>query len=71
LEDPETGARRVVDAGSRAFREAVARDGTARIEALRTRLASSGIDLIHIDAAGSVVDPLVRFFRAREKRTRR
>jgi uncharacterized protein (DUF58 family) len=71
LEDPETGARRVVDAGSAAFREAVARDGLARIDSLRARLASSGIDLIHIDATGSVVDPLVRFFRARERRARR
>ena len=71
LEDPETGARRVVDAGSPAFRAAVSRDGAARVEALRARLGSSGIDLIHVDAAGSVVDPLVRFFRAREKRVRR
>lgn len=71
LEDPETGARRVVDAGSAAFRDAVVRAGESRIGALRSRLAGSGIDLIHIDAAGSVVDPLVRFFRAREQRSRR
>jgi uncharacterized protein (DUF58 family) len=71
LEDPETGMRRVVDSGSAAFRDAVARGGAARISALRSRLAAAGIDLIHIDAAGSVVDPLVRFFRAREQRSRR
>ena len=71
LEDMETGATRVVDAGSSAFRAAVAEQADQRVTGIRKRLAGSGIDLIHIDAAGSVVDPLVRFFRARERRTRR
>ncbi len=71
LEDAETGRRRVVDAGSAAFRRVVKQHGELRVERLRKRLATSGIDLIHIDAAGSVVDPVVRFFRARERRTRR
>jgi uncharacterized protein (DUF58 family) len=71
LEDMETGATRVVDAGSAAFRAAVREQADQRVEGIRKRLAGSGIDLIHIDAAGSVVDPLVRFFRARERRTRR
>jgi len=71
LRDVETGATRVVDAGSRAFRQAVQEQSSRRVEGIRKRLAASGIDLIHVDAAGSVVDPLVRFFRARERRTRR
>jgi len=71
LVDAETGRRRVVDTGSAAFRSAVRRHGEERVERLRKRLATSGIDLIHVDAAGSVVDPVVRFFRARERRTRR
>jgi len=71
LEDMETGATRVVDAGSAAFRTAVREQAEQRVEGIRKRLAGSGIDLIHVDAAGSVVDPLVRFFRARERRTRR
>lgn len=71
LEDPETGRSRVVDAGSSAFRAAVDYAGRTRIGDLRSRLAGAGIDLIHIDATGSVVDPLVRFFRAREQRARR
>jgi uncharacterized protein (DUF58 family) len=70
LEDAETGRSRVIDAGSSAFREAVAQRARDRVEGLRSRLAAAGIDLIHIDAAGSVVDPLVRFFRARDKRAR-
>jgi hypothetical protein len=71
LQDVETGRTRVVDAGSPAFRAAVREQSSDRVEGIRKRLAGSGIDLIHIDAAGSVVDPLVRFFRARERRTRR
>jgi uncharacterized protein (DUF58 family) len=71
LEDAETGRRRVVDSASSEFRRVVREHGEARVEALRSQLASAGIDLIHIDAAGSVVDPVVRFFRARERRARR
>jgi uncharacterized protein (DUF58 family) len=71
LEDAETGAWRVVDAGSAAFRRAVREQASRRVEGLRGRLAAAGIDLIHIDAAGSVVDPVVRFFRSREGRRRR
>ena len=71
LEDAETGRRRVVDAGSAAFRGVAAERARSRVEGLRSRLATAGIDLIHIDAAGSVVDPLVRFFRARGRRARR
>jgi glutaredoxin-related protein len=38
---------------------------------LEHRLRRVGIDFIHVDASGSVVDPLVRFFRMRERRSRR
>jgi len=71
LEDAESGRRRVVDTGSPAFRKAVREHARVRVDALRGRFASAGIDLIHIDAAGSVVEPVVRFFRARERRARR
>ncbi len=71
LVDAESGKRRVVDAGSAAFRDAVRRDSRERVDTLRSRLGSSGIDLIHVDAAGSVVEPVVKFFRARERRIRR
>jgi uncharacterized protein (DUF58 family) len=71
LVDAETGRTRVVDAGSEAFREIVRNDASKRVEGIRRRLAQAGIDLIHVDAAGSVVDPVVRFFRARERRARR
>jgi uncharacterized protein (DUF58 family) len=71
LRDAETGATRVVDTGSRAFREEARERASKRVEALASKLASLGIDFIHVDAAGDVVEPLVRFFRARERRGRR
>ena len=71
LEDAETGERRLVDTGSTAFREALARDAAQRTEALHRSLRGSGIDVVSIDAAGSVVEPLLAFFRMRERRIRR
>jgi len=71
LEDAETGLRRVVDTGSKAFRQAFSDGAEQRLQDLRTRMATTGNDLIHIDASRSVVDPLVRFFKNREKRLRR
>ena len=71
LEDAETGTRRLVDTGSDAFREAVMDGAAKRDEDLAQALRRIGIDLVTIDAAGSVVDPLLRFFRMRQKRNRR
>lgn len=70
LEDAETGERRLVDTGSAAFRSALAEDGEERAEALHRRLRGSGIDVVSIDATGSVVEPLLAFFRMRERRFR-
>jgi uncharacterized protein (DUF58 family) len=71
LRDAETGRSRLYDTGSRAFREAVEQRAGERVKQIEHRMRSAGIDFIHIDAAGSVVDPLVRFFRMRERRARR
>ena len=71
LEDAETGARRLVDTGSATFREAVRADADERAEGLERALSRIGIDLITVDASQPVVDPLLRFFRMREKRNRR
>jgi len=71
LEDAESGRRQLFDSGHLAFRDGYAAHARERLESLRARLTASGIDLIHVDAAGSVVDPLVRFFRTRERRMRR
>jgi len=71
LRDAETAEARIYDTGSAAFRQQVAAAAAARVSGLEHRLRSAGIDFIHIDAAGSVVDPLVRFFQMRERRSRR
>jgi uncharacterized protein (DUF58 family) len=71
LRDAETGAARIYDTASAAFRERMASAAAQRVRDLEHRFRSAGIDFIHIDAASSVVDPLVRFFRMRERRSRR
>ncbi len=71
LADPETGRIAVYDSGATGFREAVLRASNERVESLRRSFGASGIDFIHIDAAGSIVDPLAKFFRMRERRMRR
>lgn len=71
LEDAETGRRTTVDTQSGAFHDALAAHAEQRNEKLKRELRSSGIDLVNIDAAGSVIEPLLAFFRMREKRTRR
>jgi uncharacterized protein (DUF58 family) len=71
LADAESGRVAQYDTGSRAFRQQVARLAASRVDQLRHQFQSSKIDFIHIDASGSVVEPLVKFFRMRERRMRR
>ena len=71
MSDAETGRIAEYDTGSRGFRQQVASLAENRVEQLRHQFQASKIDFIHIDASGSVVDPLVKFFRMRERRMRR
>lgn len=71
LADAETGRIARYDSGSSGFRTQLARIAAARVEELKHSFASCNMDFIHIDAAQSVVDPLVKFFRMRQKRMRR
>jgi len=71
LQDAESGQTRLYDTGAANFRRELERAARERVETLERRLRARGIDFIHIDAAGSVVDPLVRFFHMRERRMRR
>jgi len=68
LFDGETGETVLVDSSSRTVRDSYAvlmrRLAEQRDEALR----SMAIDSIHVRTGESFVDPLTRFFRAREKR---
>ena len=71
LRDAETGETQLHDTGSAAFRRHAQEAARERISSLEKRLRRVGIDFIHIDAAGSIVDPIVKFFRMRERRKKR
>ena len=70
LTDPETGRTAQFDTGSRHVRSSLRRLSDERLQRLRSDFASAKIDFIHVDASGSVVDPLAKFFRMRERRMR-
>ncbi len=70
LTDPESGRTADYDTSSAAVRRSLSALARQRIDDLRSTFASAKIDFIHIDAAGSVVDPVARFFRMRERRMR-
>jgi uncharacterized protein (DUF58 family) len=71
LEDAESGKTRLVDTRSKAFRTELAARAQKRRDELRDQLRATGMDLIVFDASESMVDPLLRFFRERERRLRR
>jgi uncharacterized protein (DUF58 family) len=70
LEDTETGAHLTVDTGSPRFRRWFARAAQEGSRQLRQLCRSSGVDLIDVATDGRYVDPLVRFFLERERRSR-
>ena len=70
MSDAESGRSMTVDLASASFRREFEEMAESRVKELERRLRRAGIDFIHIDASGSVVDPLVRFFRMRERRRR-
>ena len=71
LEDAESGKLRLVDTRSQTFRDDLAARAGKRVEDLRKELRATGMDLVVFDASGSIVDPLLKFFREREQRLRR
>ncbi len=68
LRDAETGARRLLDTGSRRVREAYAQAGRRRGEELRRLMRSARVDLVEASTDGRHLDRLVQFFRSRERR---
>ncbi|HEU4611781.1 MAG TPA: DUF58 domain-containing protein [Kofleriaceae bacterium] len=71
LEDAESGKLRLVDTRSKAFRDDLARQAQTRRKQLQDQLRATGMDLVVFDASESMVDPLLRFLRERERRLRR
>ena len=69
--EPESGARRWLDTSSGRVREAYAAASAAATASRRAAFARAGIDAVPLDTLADWVDPMRRFFEARERaRTR-
>ncbi len=68
LHDAETGARVLLDTSDAGVRRAYAERAAERAAGRRRSLATAGVDEIVLDTGGSYVEPLLRAFRARERR---
>lgn len=71
LIDAETGKTIERDSGSAKFRRDFSDRAKRRVQELEQEFRRAKIDFIHVDAAGSIVDPVARFFRMRESRRHR
>ena len=70
LEDAETGEIIVVDTASSGVRERFAVQARKRTAMLERAFGSIDLDTVTVQTGASYIDPLVRFFRQREKRIR-
>ncbi len=68
MEDPETGERVLSDTCDEGFRKRYAKLSSEREENVDRLFKSYGIDRVSIDITQSYTDPLMRFFKARERR---
>jgi len=68
VEDPESGERGVIDAGSSAVRRAYADFAQRHREHLRQSMRRSGIDLLELSTGQPYEIPIERFFRERARR---
>ena len=70
MRDPETGEFLEVDTSDRKVRAAFAEHVSAELAARRRVLRRAGVDEVELTTDGSVIEPLLRFFRVRETRAR-
>ncbi|MEO7103663.1 MAG: DUF58 domain-containing protein [Gemmatimonadaceae bacterium] len=70
MRDPETGEFLEVDTSDRRVRAAYAEHIGAEMAARRRVLRRAGVDEVALTTDGSVIDPLLKFFRTRETRAR-
>jgi len=68
LYDPERGETVLVDTSNRKFREAFAEKEVKRSEAREELFRKAQIDFLSITTEGGYLEPLIQFFRKREKR---
>jgi uncharacterized protein (DUF58 family) len=67
MQDPETGAAMLIDSRDKNLRRAFASETERRSRELTAFFRANGIDEIQISTGADYVDPLVKFFRKREK----
>jgi uncharacterized protein (DUF58 family) len=70
LVDPETGRAMLVNTRDKGLRQAFEKESEKRSRELSGFFRANGIDEIPISTGADYVDPLVKFFRKREKRYR-
>jgi len=68
LEDPETGQRALINTRNAKLRNKFERASNARLAEQAKMFRSINVDSVDIRTASSYVEPLVRFFRMRERR---
>lgn len=68
IADAETGESRLIDTSSRKLRESYEKEAARRQEDLNKLFKQLGIDKIEISAEESYVEPLIKFFKLRERR---
>ena len=71
LVDPETNQSVVVDTTSRVVRDEVQRRWQTERLSFKDLCSRCGVDVLDVPTEGSVGEPLIKFFRMREKRGRR
>ena len=70
MRDPETGEFLEVDTTDRRVRAAYAEHIAAELSTRRRVLRRAGVDEVELTTDGSVIEPLLKFFRTRETRAR-
>jgi uncharacterized protein (DUF58 family) len=67
-EDPETGSRMFINTGDWRLGKAWAASAAGEAEALERMLKTNGIDFMRLRTGDDYIMPLVKFFKARQKR---
>lgn len=68
IEDQETGERLLIDTSQQAFIAAYKNKAKRREEELDRLFKSLGVDKVDISAESSYIEPLIKFFKIRERR---
>ncbi len=71
LRDPETGEYVEIDTSDRAVRASYAEQVAAERSGRKRMLRRAGLDEIELQTQSDVIEPLLKFFRARDTRVRR